>query len=392
MKKILRAYKRFFGESLWRSFFTVWSLRNFAIGLIAVYSPIYFYTVGYGLDFIFLFLAIQAAANGAMRLPYAYVITRTHNIKHSFALSMVLIAFVYAGYALFIDQKSVLLMLAVIDGILQCVLLSCYHYIFNAAQRHKRIGSQVSMMYDGSYMLVIFGIALGGFVGQTIGLAANFLIAAVATAFAAALILKLKITWPHHPKNIKREKVDFKHIWRPSLAGGANIIDAAVVAILWPLSIIVFGLTNFTQLGLLIAGSLLFSILINLIYGGISDDVDRAKILLNSAILGTILANILRIVTFTSALGSIIVLFISQAVRGATDVSFSTLFYRKLNKTRSKIKFISIYESLASAMLALFFLLLWVFVELNLSTKLVLALTFLVAAIVSPLMRYIAQK
>lgn len=391
MSNLAKDYKRFLTDTMWRSFFTAWSLRNFAFGMIAVFSPIYFYQKGYGLGFIFIFLCIQAFFNGLMRLPYArFLSRRKKDVRVPFALSMLLLGMVYGAYAIFIDNKIALLVIGAIDGVLQCALWSGYHYVFTAAQHHKHVGSQIGVMYDGSYFSAIIAIALGGYIGQHFGLIYNFAIGAVVLIVASFVILRAKITWPHRSRSIKRQHVDYKHIWYDVIAGSGNIIDASIVAIIWPLLFVVFSLLNYIQIGLLVAAGLASALFMNLIFGRISDDVDKARALLDVSLAGTMLAYMLRVISIGSTTGMIVLNIIAQILRGAVDVSYSVLFYRRLKKADSKIKYIATYESITGYALAGYFMVLWLVHQLGASDKLTLIVAFMIAAAVTPFARLIA--
>ncbi len=376
---------------MWRSFFSAWSLRNFAFGMIAVFSPIYFYTKGYGLGFIFIFLAVQAFTNGFMRLPYAYFLSRRKkDVRIPFAVSMLALGFVYGAYALFIDNKHALLVIAAIDGILQCALWSSYHYVFSAAQHHKRIGSQVGVMYDGSYLSAIIAIALGGLIGQHFGLVYNFLVGAVVLAIAAFFILRAKISWPHRTRAIKQQHVDYRHIWRDIVAGSSNVIDASIVAVVWPLLFVVFSLLSYVQVGFVVAAGLAASLLLALAFGRIADDYDKARALLDFGVVGTMLSYMLRVISIGSGAGMILLNIFAQVVRGSVDVSYSVLFYRRMKKADSKIRYIATYESVTGYVLAGYFMILWLVHYIGASDKLTLVIAFMIAASVAPLVRLIA--
>jgi MFS family permease len=376
---------------MWRSFFSAWSLRNFAFGMIAVFSPIYFYTKGYGLGFIFIFLAVQAFTNGFMRLPYAYFLSRRKkDVRIPFAVSMLALGFVYGAYALFIDNKHALLVIAAIDGILQCALWSSYHYVFSAAQHHKHIGSQVGVMYDGSYLSAIIAIALGGLIGQHFGLVYNFLVGAVVLAIAAFFILRAKISWPHRTRAIKQQHVDYRHIWRDIVAGSSNVIDASIVAVVWPLLFVVFSLLSYVQVGFVVAAGLAASLLLALVFGRIADDYDTARTLLDFGVVGTMLSYMLRVISIGSGAGMILLNIFAQVVRGSVDVSYSVLFYRRMKKADSKIRYIATYESVTGYVLAVYFMILWLVHYIGASDKLTLVIAFMIAASVAPLVRLIA--
>lgn len=391
-KKNNQKYTTFLNDKLWRSFFIVWSLRNFAFGLVAVFSPIYFYSNGYGLGFIFILLAIQAFFNGLMRLPYARLLSKNKNIKKPFAVGIVLMSLVYGAYAVFIDNKNALFVIAAIDGVIQCMLWSSYHYIFSASQHHKRIGSQVGIMYDGSFVAMVAAIFAGGLIGQKFGLIYNFIIASVLLIVTAIIILNTKINWPHNPHNFKRHKVNFKFIYRDSLAGIANIIDANVVSIIWPLLFVVFSLLNYAQVGFIIALGLVLTSIVNIFFGNKANDIDEAKNQLNIGILATMFLYFIRILSITSSIGAIFMNIAGQILRGSVDVSFSTLFYRRLKHAESKIRYIAEFESYAGYGLALFFVTLWAIQITGESEKLTMVCAFLIAALLMPITKLISNK
>lgn len=391
MKSLTKDYKLFLTDRLWRSFFTAWSMRNFAFGMIAVFSPIYFYQKGYGLGFVFAFLGIQAFFNGLMRLPYAHFLSkRKKSIKGPFAFSMLLLGLLYGMYAVFIDNKSALLAIGALDGMMQCALWSSYHYVFSAAQHHKHVGSQVGIMYDGSYISAIVAIALGGFIGQHFGLAYNFIVAAIVLLVASVLIMRSKIAWPHRSRTIKLQHVDIRHIWSDVVAGSGNIIDASIVAIIWPLLFIVLNALNYAQVGVVVAAGLGAALFMNLIFGKIADDVDRARALLDISILGTMLTYMIRVISIGSTVGMIALNIVAQIMRGAVDVSFSVLFYRRIKKADNKIRYIATYESITGYVLAGFFAILWAVHQMGASDKLTLIVAFMIAAAAMPLARLIA--
>jgi hypothetical protein len=76
MNKIIREYQLLFADKMWRSVLVIWSFRQFAFGLMAVYSPLYFYSVTGNLGFVLLLLAVQSTFNGITRLPYALSMLR----------------------------------------------------------------------------------------------------------------------------------------------------------------------------------------------------------------------------------------------------------------------------------------------------------------------------
>lgn len=390
--KIKNKYSKFINDKMWRSFFIAWNLRSFAFGLMAVFTPIYFYANGYGLNFIFIVLAISALFNGLMRLPYAYLLSKRKNIKPPFAISIVLQAMVYVAYALLIDSKTALYFIAALDGILQCTLWSSYHYIFSASQHHKNVGSQIGLMYNGGFLTAIIAIVVGGIVGQKFGLVYNFFIASAVLLIAVIQVLKTKISWPHNNHNFKKHKINYKYVFKDAVAGTANIVDANVVAIIWPLLFIVFGLLNYAQVGLVIATGMALTIIANIFYGKYANDIDYAKKQLDIGIMSTMFIYFIRITAIASAVGAVFINILGQVIRGSVDVSFSVLFYRRLKHANSKIRYIAEYESITGYGLAMFYTVLWLIHLLGGSDKLTLIWAFLIAALTIPLARLIGSK
>jgi hypothetical protein len=358
MASFISEYKNIFKDHMWSSFFSAWGLRQFANGLMVVYSPLFFYTNGKGLSFVLAILAVQSFFNAVMRLPVAIAITGIKNIKIIFASATIALGLVYFGYYLFIDNNLAIIVLAGLEGALLAIVNSCFVYIFSATQKRRSVGSQVGLQNDLSYSMAILAIFIGGLIASAFGLGANFILASIFLILASIRLLNMKIVWPHKNKRIKYKQTSFSANWPKYISGGASIIDLTAVTVLWPLTLVVVNYFSYKNIGLLISAGLALSLAVNLLIGRYDDDIDRAKNALKKSILGTLLVYILRIISIYSLIGAILLTIIGIVVRGIFEINYSVIFYNKLKKTKNKILFIAEHESISSYMLTIYFLLL----------------------------------
>ncbi len=381
MPKYLSEYKSIFKDRMWASFFSAWGLRQFANGLMVVYSPIYFYSNGRGLAFVLTILAVQSLFNAIMRLPAATTITRIKNIKIIFAGATLSLGFVYFGYFIFINNNFAILALAAVEGALLAIVNSCFVYIFSATQKRRSLGSQVGLQNDLSYSMAILAIFIGGLLASTVGLGVNFILATIFLVISSIRMLNMKIVWPHKNRRIKYRKTSIAINWPRYLSGGASLIDLTAVAVLWPLTLVVINYFSYKNIGFLISAGLALSLTVNLIIGRYDDDIDRAKNALQKSIIGTLFTYILRIIGIYSLLGAIFLTIIGIVVRGIFEINYSVIFYNQLKKTQNKILFIAEYESISSYILTIFFLILLIINLVSGSAVLTLISSLLIASI-----------
>ncbi len=392
MANFISEYKHIFNDQMWFTFFSSWGLRQFANGLMVVYSPIFFYANGRGLSFVLTVLAVQALANALMRLPAAIAITGIKDIKIIFASSMLALGLVYAGYYLFIDNNFIVIGLAALEGALLAVVNSCFVYIFSATQKRRSIGSQVSLQNDLSYSMAILAIFIGGLIASTIGVGFNMILATVFLVASSLRILKMKIVWPHKNKRIKYKPTSFSYNWPKYLSGGASLIDLTAVTVLWPLTLLAVNYFSYQNIGFLISAGLFISLVVNLLIGRYDDDIDRAKFALEKSILGTLLVYILRIISIYSVAGAVVLTIIGIVARGVFEINYSVIFYNQLKKTKNKILFIAEYESISSYILTIFFACL-LFINISFgNVVLTLVCALLIASVSVSLARLIAAK
>ncbi len=390
MNKIIREYQLLFADKMWRSVLVIWSFRQFAFGLMAVYSPLYFYSVTGNLGFVLLLLAVQSTFNGITRLPYALSITRRRNVRPFFALSLLLLGLVYVGFVAFNEYPLVVIALAAVEGVLLAIVTSSYVYLFSASQKKRDIGTQVGLQYDASSLSAITAILIGGLIAGFFGLQYNFLLAAIFLAFASILVLRLKVTWPKHAKNIKYKKISLKTHWPVYVSGVANMVDYAITAVVWPLTLVVINYFTYKNIGLVLALGLTLSLVINLIIGKLSDDIDRARLVLDGAIAGTLLVYILRLISIFSLPGAFLLTIVGIITRGLFEVSYSVLFYRQIKKSSNKMLFIAEFESFSSFGLATFLLALAFIHYLGVNDTLTLFSAMLIGSFIIILARLIS--
>ena len=68
------------------------AIKSFAVALISVFIPIYFYQVGYPLSYIFLFYAIWSLTHAVLSIPAAKISAK-FGLKHTIFFSMPFLIF-----------------------------------------------------------------------------------------------------------------------------------------------------------------------------------------------------------------------------------------------------------------------------------------------------------
>ncbi len=151
------------------------SIRAFAISLIGVFIPIFFYSRGYSLPTIFLFYAVQSFFHILFSVPSAKISSR-YGIKHSILLSIppliILLMLLYS----FDVYSWPLYFLSFFAGMSTALFWIPYHVDFAKFTDKKNRGKQVAFSGFVASIFSAVGPLLGGFLLVVLGFKSLFII------------------------------------------------------------------------------------------------------------------------------------------------------------------------------------------------------------------------
>jgi len=252
------------------------AIRSFAVSLISLFVPLYFYKeLGYSLSDTLFFFVVYALVLG-ITSPFAAKFSARYGCKHSVLVSMPFhILFLLLLYLL-PSSKIPLFIISAILGISLSFYWMGMHLVFRKASDGKHRGEEFGKKESISVLSTMFGPLLGGFLIKYMGFKIVFLLAAMLLFMSAFFLFLSKEEHVRYHFSL-RTLLDRKH-WKDALffiSRGSRIMASDVV---WPIFIFVI-LNDYLSMGLL--GFLLagISALVLWLAGKFSDHYSRRKML-----------------------------------------------------------------------------------------------------------------
>jgi len=279
MKKLL---KRIFGKSKKRELSELYAsmaIRRLAVSMIAIFEPIFIYSIFKSLRTVVLYYAIVYIFY-IFFLPLGGKIAAKHGFEHAIAYSVpvIIIYFIllfnmaYYPYLLF---YSAAIVLAAYKSLFWPAYYANFAHYGNGTNRGREVSGTMAI----NNMVAIIGPILGGFVIASFGFKVLFVI--VAILFFCSVIPLFTTLEQFKPTHLSYWKT-FKRIFKPyasytrrdqiAYLGRAEEFSYMV---LWPMFIF-FMIGSFTKLGMITAVSLLIATVITLYIGKLSNHRDTS--------------------------------------------------------------------------------------------------------------------
>lgn len=210
------------------------TLKSFGLSFISIFIPIYLYNLGYSLQSILLFFAIDYGTR-AILMPFMGVYVSRFGPKHGLILSAVLNVVLIVMLASLDAMRWPLYILAVISGLTAGLHFLSSHIDLALVEGRKNVGRKVGQLTQTVLVATAIGPLLGGYIGSIYGLSVSLVIAC---AIVMASILPLLANKePHSKIRVRFKDFPVRAILPDIVAIAGRGIDNRSANILWPLAI-----------------------------------------------------------------------------------------------------------------------------------------------------------
>jgi len=333
------------------------AIRAFAVSLIGVFIPIYFYQQGYSFFSIFLFYAFWSLTHLLFSLPSAKISSKL-GLKHSILLSIpFLILFFFFLYTLE-NFNWPLPILSIFIGLSTSLFWLSYHIDFAKFSSKKNRGKQVGFSKIIIAVFSVLGPIVGGIILTFAGFGILFIIVSV---LLIGSVIPLFFSREIHESSSFSLKGFFRGQKIKDILSYIGFgIEGKIGAVVWPLFIFIFIFSEkYISLGL-VSSLTLGVALISVIFIGKFSDIYRRKILK----IGSVFNAVIWIAK--SFIITPIQVFITDAFYGVSrvtmDVPFDAINYDKA-KEEERVKIILQREMYTHIGIILLFLVLMFFTE-----------------------------
>lgn len=356
-------------------------LHSLAVSLLMVFVPFYLYQHGYGMPAIFIVFVSYFLAR-VISDVLAGMMVAWSGPKHTMILSCL---FQIVSSLLFLtvpDYHWSPWLLGLPWGISSSFFFIAYHVDFSKIKHTDHSGKEIGYMRVMEKIGGISGPLLGGVVGSVFGGEFIFLIA-TGVLFASLWPLFRTAEPTKTRQKLHVRKLPWRRVRRDFVAWTAGTVEMTLGINLWPLylSLFVLGGTVYAQLGILSSLSVIASITAAYIIGKLIDLRTARKVLRFSAICNGLLYLVRPLV------GSVVPAFGISVASEVTTTGYllpiTKGMYAAVDDLQGlRITYIVFMEAIGSIIKGLFWLLLTL-ASLVLSTRSVITLGFVCAALAS---------
>ena len=259
---------------------------DFAVASVALFEPIYLYTLGYSLQIILLFY-IEVYIVYFIILPVGAKYANRFGFEHSMTLSTIfLVGYYLSLYA--IGSSPIFLVIApLFFAINKSLYWTGYHADFAKYSDGKERGKQVAEMDAIDSLVYIVGPLVGGAILAIWNFNILFIIAAILIMCSSIPLLTTK-------EKFKIQKFDYQESYqrlfskknRRKLFAYIGFGEELVVMVIWPIFIYVV-VTNFFSVGMVVALATFTTTIIALYIGKLADKKSKRGIVRFGAISST---------------------------------------------------------------------------------------------------------
>ena len=308
------------------------ALKTFAVSLISIFVPIYFYQLGFSIpQIIFYFMLLSAAF--LVVTPLSTKVVSRVGVKHSMLLSMPFLIMYYAGLIALGKYAALFFILPFFFSLHTSLYNFGYHLNFIEHADKKAQGREIAFLRIVSNMMAFVSPFAGALIITFFGFRWIYLIGSGLMLMAMAPLFLTKDVFEQidfSAKDVIRFLVSKKNRWvNASLVGYA--IESRIGMILWPIFLLII-LNNLTMVGGLYSLTFLVS-LIAIYWVGKKTDKASKKVLIRRGTLLHSLGWIGRLFVYNPLTVFLVDSFknIAQAVLHIPWTSFSYDLAKKQN-------------------------------------------------------------
>lgn len=302
------------------------AIRNFALGLIVIFEPIYIYLfLEKSLPQVFVYFGILFLLTGIL-FPLGGKAVSYFGIRQAIILSVPFTAIYYVGLWQ-IDKLGSYAYFLVVPAALSTILYwVAFHICFSQFSDSKKRGRQISHIAIVSSLASSAAPFLGGFLIIQFGFAVLFIVV-FGLLFLSAMPLMLTgdVRARYHDSFFTTFREVFYKKYRYKtlafLGEGGNKVAGDLI---WPLYLFILAI-SFKELGLVVSGVLMVSIAFIYLMGRLTDRYGADKVLKFGVILSSIFWPV-RALTHTP-LDAFFIQSTHSFGQMMTSVPFLTIFY-----------------------------------------------------------------
>ncbi len=242
------------------------SLRALALGVGGLFVPLFLYDIGYSLVMIAVFYLVSMT----MRVPIEIVAAKTINrigAKHTLTISYSSLFMYFVTLYLLPYFPWLWPITAFFLAVEMALFWVSYHLQVSSVRSKDKASSQVGMTMILRRIFMALGPLIGGVVATTYGLEYTLLLAAALLTAASYPLFKTPDMHKSTPFKVRDIKLT---LGKDSVAHLAWQLSGIAATFLWPLWMF-FVLGDYTQIGLIIALSIVFGIGLTLWVGRLGD-------------------------------------------------------------------------------------------------------------------------
>jgi MFS family permease len=308
-------------------FYIAVAIRNFALGMVLLFEPIYLYLYFGSLALTLVYFASMFGLYGLFVVWGGRFMTKV-GLTRSILLSTVFYVAYYVSLQLlpFSFWFVPLSIVCVVIGMM--LFWPAFHLDFVRFSSQQTRGGEVGKVNVAMLLPTIISPLLGGIIVTVFGYPVLFTMVFV-VLFTSTIPLfysrEHKETYADTYQGAWKRTFEKKY-WQRTLAIASDGVEVVVLGLFWPLFLF-FAAISFSVMGVIASFALLLSTLFMLYVGKISDTEDRPW-LLNVGSLWTAIAWVLKYFVST-AFDALLAHTIYRISRGASTVPFKTFFYEQ---------------------------------------------------------------
>lgn len=309
-------------------FFISVAIRQFALGMIFIFEPIYlFLYFGKSLPLTLLFFALIHGLFGLLAVYGGKIMA-----KIGFDRAMLISHFFFFGYYLslfFLYKAFFFLVLAIILKSLGMTFYwPSFHTDFARFSERDHRGQEVGELNVASSTLAFFSPIVGGLILTAFNYQILFIIVLIVLLTSSIPLFLSKEKQEVYTDTYEKawQRIFKKENRKTSLAFAAQGIETGINAYLWPLFMFVLAI-QYSAMGGITSFALGISLLFALYIGKITDTMNRAK-LLN---IGSVLTSISWFIKYfvVSPFGAFLAQTFYRISKTSASIPFRTILYER---------------------------------------------------------------
>lgn len=314
------------------------SLRQFGLSIVAIFIPIYLYTLGYPIRTIILYFIMVNLIQIIGDFTVGHIISRI-GPKHVMMLSYPLLAINLFLLVTLGTYGWPLWLLALTTAISLSTFWVPYHDNFSKAKHKKSTGKEVGRFFILAEIAGALGPILGGVIAQKFGVEAGLIVAIliILVAITPLLIKKKEIA---KKRSFKMSNFSFKKNYKDMIAYGGLSLEGMTVQLIWPLFLFLF-IGSYVEVGSIVTISMLVIIALSIYMGKLIDKYSKDKVMKVGSIISFFTSSF-RIVAISSSLAYAIGI-VSSLSRITIFMPFYSEFYNHADD-EPRIEYVTFLE------------------------------------------------